>query len=490
MRQRIQPLLNFFQKRLFSTSLRQTLKFSYFIIICLMMIPPTISLASSWFQTVRYDRMITNVSRTNRLNQIIKSDISNEIWDIVAGNKNFDEGTQYEIIDDINGRLEEIFESTEVRENRRLLEVAGRAMDTLTGYVDMLGTQIENNFLVTRNEEILDEIRGVADLISDLLQDFIVLEIESAAATNEQIKRVALFLTLLQIIILLIVLIFALQTQRTVVQSINGPISELVTLSHEIAAGNLEARAERPHVRELDNLTDNLNIMAAKIRELIDENIREQKNLQKSEMKALQAQITPHFLYNTLDTIVWLAEGKQYDQVISVTRNFSSFFRTALNRGKDWICVAEELEHVRNYLSIQKVRYRDILDFTLDFDPAMTERIMLKLLLQPLVENALYHGIKNKRGRGMIKVTGWTEGGRLCFRVEDNGIGMTPERLADVKRQMEEDHDRSHSGDIYGLYNVNKRLSLYYNGQTELTIESTYREGTTVSFRVPETEYV
>ncbi len=488
MRHRVQPLLAFFQKRLLSSSIQQTIKASYIIIICLMFIAPAISLGSSWFQTVRYDRMITNVSQTNRVNQIIKSDISNELWDVVAGNKTFEEGRQYEILDDVDRRLDEIFRNTEVRENRRLLEVAGRAMETLTGYVDLLGKQIDNQFLVTRNEEILDEIRGVADLVSDLLQDFIVLEIESADSTNEQIKRVALILTLLQFVILMVVFIFSVMTQRSVTKSIDYPISELEKLSTQIAAGNLDARADRPHVKELDNLTDNLNIMAEKIRDLIDENIREQKNLQKSEMKALQAQITPHFLYNTLDTIVWLAEGKQYEQVISVTRNFSSFFRTALNRGRDWISVREELEHVKNYLSIQQVRYRDILEFSVEYDESMTDKFMLKLLLQPLVENALYHGIKNRRGRGKITVRGWLEGELLCFSVHDNGIGMTPERLADVKRQMGEEREHSHSGDIYGLYNVNKRLALYYSGWTELEIESVYKEGTTVIFKVPEIE--
>ena len=486
MKRRVQPLLAFFQKRLLSSSIQQTVKASYIIIIFLMFIAPAISLASSWFQTIRYDRMITNVSQTNRVNQIIRTDVTNELWDVVAGNKTFDEGHQYEIIKGVNSSLEEIFRNTEVRENRRLLEVAGRAVETLTGYVDLMGQQIEDQFPVTKNEEILDEIRGVADLVSDLLQDFIVLEIESAANTNEQIKRIALLLTFLQLVILLVVFLFSVMTQRSVTKSINTPISELEKLSTQIAAGNLDARADRPHVKELDNLTDNLNIMAEKIRDLIDENIREQKNLQKSEMKALQAQITPHFLYNTLDTIVWLAEGHQYEQVISVTRNFSSFFRTALNRGKDWISVREELEHVSNYLCIQKVRYRDILEFSVEFDEDMTGKIMLKLLLQPLVENALYHGIKNRRGKGKITVKGWIEGELLCFSVHDNGIGMSPERLADVKKQMGEEHEHSHSGDIYGLYNVNKRLSLYYSGWTELEIDSVHREGTTVSFKVPE----
>jgi len=453
-----------------------------------MFIAPVISLASSWVQTTGYDRMITNVGKTNRLNQIIKTEVTNELWDIVAGNKDFNEGRQYEIIDDINLRLKDIMRTTDVTENRQLLEVVGRAMDTMANYVDVLGKQIENHYIVTENEAILDEIRGVADLVSDILQDFIVLEIESATTTNENIKRMAIFMSLLQILIVLIVMVFAIFTQRLVGNNINRPIRELEILSDRIAAGDLSARADLPDVKELDHLTENLNTMARKIQGLIDTNIEEQKNLQKSEMKALQAQISPHFLYNTLDTIVWLAEGKQYEQVISVTRDFSGFFRTGLNRGREWLTVGEEEEHVKNYLRIQKVRYRDILDFEFDFDPAMSNKTMLKLLLQPLVENALYHGIKNRRGRGRIRVTGWKENKLMCFKVEDNGIGMTPERLADVRRQMNENSNSP--GDIYGLYNVNKRLSLYYNREAILDIQSTYRNGTVVMFKVPEVDHV
>ena len=475
-----------FQKFSSSSSIQKTMQTSYAIIIVLMIIPPIISLASSWFQTIRYDRIITNVSRTNRLNQIVKTDISNELWDIVAGTKDFPEGTQYTIIDNINASLDEIYLNTQLTENRQLLEVAGRAMDTLRKYVDILGTQMEKDFLVTENEKILDEIRGVADLVSEILQDFIVLEIESAADTNEKMKEIAVILSAIQIIIVLFVMLFAVLTQRSVTGSINRPIRELENLSSQIAAGNLSARADIPNVTELDNLTMNLNIMAEKIKDLIDENIQEQKNLQKSEMKALQAQITPHFLYNTLDTIIWLAEGKQYDQVISVTRNFSSFFRTSLNKGKEWTIVQDEFEHIRNYLAIQKIRYRDILDFSINFDEKMGNKQMLKLLLQPLVENALYHGIKNKRGHGQLSVRGWQENGFLCFTVDDNGIGMTPERLKDIERQISGNPDTYAVNDVYGLYNVSKRLALYYNNTASLEISSIYNKGTSVSFRLPE----
>ncbi len=479
---------NLFRRILNNTSIQQTIQNSYVIIIILMILAPVVSLSFSWFQTVRYDRMITNVNRTNRVNQIVQMDISNELWDIVAGNKAFSEGIQYEIIDDIHTRLEEIKRNTGVTESRQLLEVTGRAMNTLTQYVDRLGHQMEHHFLVTENEKILDEIRGVAELVSDILQDFIVLEIELAAETNEQIKSTAVLLSMLQILLVLVVMLFAIYTQKSVSQSINRPIKELERLSNEIASGNLSARAEKPNVEELDNLTENLNTMARKIHELIDINIQEQKNLQKSEMRALQAQISPHFLYNTLDTIVWLAEGHQHDQVISVTRNFSNFFRASLNRGREWVTVRDEFEHISNYLTIQKIRYRDILDYSIDYDRSMDGEPMLKLLLQPLVENALYHGIKNRRGRGSLTVTGWQDGQYLCFQVADDGIGISPERLEQIRSQINSDLESAQINDVYGLYNVNKRLALYYTNATKLEISSIYGEGTTVLFKLPRRE--
>jgi len=292
----------------------------------------------------------------------------------------------------------------------------------------------------------------------------------------------------IQVFIVFLVTIFAVFAQRSVTASINQPIKRLEDLSTRIAEGDFTAKVKLPRVKELDGLTDNLNIMADKIQELIAENIREQQNLQKSEMKALQAQITPHFLYNTLDTIVWLSEEKKNDQVIDITRAFSSFFRISLNKGKDFLTVGEEFEHVRSYLTIQKIRYRDILDYNIEYQPEMANLQILKLVLQPLVENALYHGIKNKRGRGFLSVKGWCENSRLFFSVEDNGIGMTEEHVANIMEQINGSADPSELSNVYGLYNVNKRLELYYDNSTKLKILSRYKEGTTICFSVPEVE--
>ena len=472
-----------------STSIKERIKISYVIIILLMITPPVITIFSFVVQMVRYDRIITNVSKTNRLTQTVKMDISNEIWDVVAGNKKFDEGNQYSIIDGINQSLEDIMRTTEERENRQMLEVAGRAVETLKRNVDRLGTQMKNQSSVSKNEEILDEIRGVSALISDILQDFIVRVIESATITNEHHRRITFILTVIQIFTVLFVTIFAVFTQRSVTASINKPIKRLENLSKRIAEGDFTVRVKLPQVSELDGLTDNLNIMAVKIQALIAENVRKQQNLQKSEMKALQAQITPHFLYNTFDTIVWLAEENKNDQVIEITRSFSNFFRISLNKGKDFLTVSEEFEHVRSYLTIQKIRYRDILEYEIEYPPEMANCQILKLLLQPLIENALYHGIKNKRGRGLLSVKGWRENQRLCFSVKDNGIGMREEQLANIMKQINGSGDPEDLSNVYGLYNVNKRLELYYDSSTKLEITSRYKEGTTVYFSIPEVEF-
>jgi len=323
--------------------------------------------------------------------------------------------------------------------------------------------------------------------------------IESAAYTNESIKRSSINLSLIQLGISLCIIIISVYAFTSVSENIRRPIHDMERLSSRIAEGDLDARAELPHVKELDHLADNLNTMAGKIKDLIDENIMEQQNLQKAEKKTLQAQITPHFLYNTFDTIIWLAESGKTDQVIEITRAFSDFFRISLSKGHEWITVSQELDHVRNYLKIQKIRYENILSYEFDVDDGIDDFPVLKLVLQPLVENAIYHGIKNKRGRGIIIVsahlicdqTGQTsvmdqlEYSRIEFSVEDNGIGFTQERLKEVLDELNRRTDIENLKSVYGLYNVNKRLNLYYDESVALKIQSEYGKGTKVSFIVP-----
>jgi two-component system sensor histidine kinase YesM len=269
--------------------------------------------------------------------------------------------------------------------------------------------------------------------------------------------------------------------------SIYIPIKKLHNVTTTITKNDLQALVTNENVDEITELGMSFNIMIGRIRELLDAKINEQENLKKAELRALQAQINPHFLYNTLDTIVWMAEANKTDQVIEIVRALSSFFRIALSKGKDWITIRQEIEHVTSYLTIQKMRYRDILDYKIEVDEDVLDATILKLTVQPLVENALYHGIKNKRNGGSITVRARrSDHDLILLEVQDDGVGFTPYKLAQIRANMDDDSDQitlKESG--FGLENVNKRVKLYYGKQYGLSVHSQYQEGTCVTLAIP-----
>ena len=197
----------------------------------------------------------------------------------------------------------------------------------------------------------------------------------------------------------------------------------------------------------------------------------------------MQSQINPHFLYNTLDTIVWLAEAGEQKKVVDMVGSLSDFFRTSLNQGKDMVSVKEELQHSRSYLEIQQVRYQDILQYEIQVPEPLFCYLIPKITIQPLVENALYHGIKNKRGIGKIIITGKREKDYFVLIVEDNGAGMSRERLEAVRKGMNKKSQTEK--DIYALYNVNERIRLNFGQKYGLSIASVLGEGTTVQVMLP-----
>ena len=440
--------------------------------------------------TKQYDDIITNVSNANRINQIAKTDVPNWLWEIVCGKKSFDENPPYEMINTIFDGIADMQAHTKSRDNKQKLEVAFRACTTLDNNIKMLENQMRGGSSVTANETSLDEIRTITALFSDIMQDFILSEIETANETNTSIKHSSIILTILQITIIIFSLAVSINGYITVLRSIDRPLSDMKELSTQIAGGNLDARTKVPDLDELIPLANNMNLMAEQINVLIQKNIEEQQNIQKAEMKALQAQITPHFLYNTFDTIIWLAEEEKTDEVVKITKAFSEFLRISLSRGHEWITIAQELDHIKNYLTIQKIRYADILNYEIEADEEILNYKIIKLVLQPLVENAIYHGIKNKRGRGHLKVSAnFTDDKKssIMFTVTDDGAGFTQERLAQVNNELENATlDAEKLTSVYGLYNVNKKLKLYYGKETEgLVIQSEHNKGSCISFVIP-----
>ncbi len=467
-----------------TNSIRKTLKFTNIVIILASIVPFFINTLYYNIALNQYEGIIENVYSANSLSSRLKGEIYTTMWNVVTGKTAFRENTQYELIARIRTNLDQLKENANSADNEYLVQVARNTLETMEGYVDKIGDNIAHDRPVRENEKILAEITAVSDLLYDVIQKFVAAEMELAHIQNTRIRRSLDFMTFTQILIFLSILLFLLRNYRQLNRSINEPIWRLKTMASRIAQGDLSIRVEKPEISELDELTDSLNIMAEKLIELIEQNVQKQRNLQKAEMKALQAQIAPHFMYNTLGTILSLAEDGQTENVVTTTLALSSFFRLSLNKGRDWVTVAEEKAHVENYLAIQKMRYGAILEYNMDFSPEILEESMLKLLLQPLVENAIYHGIKNARRRGHIALKGYRSGDHMIFTVTDNGIGMTAEGLAKLKGSLSH-YDVSSPGTGFGLYNVYKRIELYYETDDGLTVESEYDKGCTITLRLP-----
>ncbi len=465
------------------SSIGKRLKLSYIVLMALMTIPMLASVGVMANYAFRYHSVISQSEKVSSLKPLVVESIPDELWSVVAGQKTFAQWSRMELIPTVNEQLDSLMSST-VTSYPLELTVARRTMNTLEEYVNRMGRQIEDGARVADNEVLLEEVRSVAALVGDMLDDFIALEIRAATNTSTQMQKLLGTILIAEAGLFLLTVLFSAMAQSSLGQSIQQPIAQLEEFAGSLAGGNLLARAPETEVTELKSLTASLNIMAGKLSDLIEENKREQENLKKSELRALQAQIAPHFLYNTLDAIVWLAEARRTTEVIQITQALSDFFRISLSQGRDWIPISQEVRHLQGYLTIQKIRYRDILSSSIKIPEELYEFQILKLVIQPLVENAIYHGVKHRRGKGQVLIEGRLEGELLHFSVQDDGPGMTPERLREIRASLADDVPLEKENLGYGLYNVNKRLKLYYSPPRGLCIDSD-RQGTVVSFSVP-----
>ncbi len=469
-------------------SLRAKIMLSFFTVIFLLSAVNIMLIMEVLRFNSQYDAIITNITTANSINGYIKPAIDAEMWNVVSGKTEFAAGNQYQIIDQANSQIDFLMANADSDKSKAKLEVIRRTMKTLTHYIDLMGQQIDQGSRVAENEEVLNNIRGVSTVIEDSVQDFMLVEVNEAEKQYKENQARFTQLSLFYMVLLPAVIFFSIVAAWIISASISIPIKKLHDVTTTITGADLEALVTRNNVDEITELGISFNIMIGKIRELLNAKIKEHDNLKKAELKVLQAQINPHFLYNTLDTIVWMAEARKNSQVIEMACALSSFFRISLSKGRDWISLQQEIEHVRSYLAIQKMRYQDILDYRFEVDEDLLSNTILKLTLQPLVENALYHGIKTKRTGGMITVSvkSSDEDNMLLLCVEDNGVGFTPYRLAKMQAMLAEDSEEiTAEGGGFGVGNVNKRIKLYYGMQYGLSIESAYRVGTKVTVTIP-----
>ena len=297
---------------------------------------------------------------------------------------------------------------------------------------------------------------------------------------DEQVNRNVAQLAKMSIVIVLAVLAAAFLAAALLARIVTRPLQNL--------AGEMErfeqdadqfTYQEVKGTREVGELSASFGHMVVRIQQLMATVRQEEINLRKTELKALQAQINPHFLYNTLDSIAWMCERGKNADAVQMVHALARLFRISISKGHELIPIAREIEHAESYLQIQKYRYKNQFTYHFQVDPACTEYLCNKITLQPIIENAITHGLDLLVDEGHIEVEVLRDGEDILFKVTDNGVGMEPEQVQAIFRR--EPGDRTG----IGIKNVNDRLRIYFGEGYGLTIDSVPDEGTTVTVRMP-----
>ena len=285
----------------------------------------------------------------------------------------------------------------------------------------------------------------------------------------------------------IILVIVALLFSRFMARSITLPIQKLRDSMKKVQEGDFSVSdVVVDSKNEIGSLTKSFDVMTHRIHELMEQNVHEQEEKRKSELKALQSQINPHFLYNTLDSIIWMEESGKNEEVVQMTSALAKLLRQSISNEDEIVTVEREIEYTRNYLAIQKLRYRDQLEYIIDIDEEVLHRKIVKLVIQPLVENAIYHGIKYLDGKGMLLILGEIQDGKVVITIRDNGVGMDEETLKHILEKKPEPKEKQRKKTSHvGVYNVQNRLQLYYGKEYGLVYESMPGMGTGVSVIIP-----
>lgn len=437
----------------------------------------TVLLVLMTAHTMRYNDLLHNVTTASEFNQDFKTNIDQKMYYYVTGSR-YSEGLPLDEVKDAQQLARELLNTTTQRESRLAISSVLHLCENLeekiyqirdTESYDDRQTQLENN------------INVITSLIQEYMYNYLYYEAVQLNALQQQMQ----FRLFTELVLLIgctaALLVFLMRRTLRIGRSVTEPITALCTRMEQIGNGDLQRHEPAASdIRELRTLSEGMEEMAGRLHALLEEATRKQATLRRMELALLQAQINPHFLYNTMDTIIWLIEAGKSQEATQMVSDLSNFFRHSLSKGKDIITLAEEESHVRSYLQIQQARYADILRYTIDLPDKFGDVRIPKLTLQPLVENALYHGIKMKRGMGHIYILGKQEGADLVLQVTDDGAGMSEERLQQLVCSMENGERVG-----FGLSTIHERLRLLFGAGYGLTIHSREGVGTTVFVRIP-----
>ena len=448
-------------------------------------------LASMASYSNTYDEIVSNMTVANNYNLNFKEEMDENLYKLVVGYVTLDTietdkslKNPYTLIDELRSEFTRLTAITTESESKLWLESLLRNIDTLEKRVDDIVDSISAGGRYNENIEKLDNnIYILTELIQDDIQYYIYYQtryMDKVTDTlQDQIRRFMVVCSVLIGVLIIVVAVSAVMIVSGIIQ----PISQLNQATEKIAQGDFNARAQADSEDEVAELAVSFNKMAGSMQSLIDKVKEDERKMRKADLRLLQEQIQPHFLYNTLDTIVWLIESNEPDEAVTMVVTLSDFFREILSKGKEFISIKEEEKHISSYLQIQEMRYRDILEYDIQLDQVIYKYQILKLTLQPVVENALYHGIKYKRAKGCIHIHGEKEGDIIRLTVRDDGVGMDEDELEQLRQQIEKPCQETEKG--FGLANVNERIHMYFGPEYGMKIQSQKGKGTTVEIVIP-----
>lgn len=424
-----------------------------------------------------YSRLLYNVTTASEFNQEFKNSIDQKMYYYVIESQ-YSEGLPIAEVRAAQELARSLIDTTTQKDSHQAITSVLDLCENLEEKI----YQIQNT---SNYDERLIQLENNVYVLTSLVEEYMYTYLYYEAVELNAIQQETAAQILTEIILIVLfagiaiwgILRYSLRLSRSITQ----PIVDLCGRAEDVSDGDLTARGPiQSEVREIRTLSVGMEQMIERLNQQIHEGEQRQESLRRAELALLQAQINPHFLYNTMDTIIWLIEAEKTQEAVEMVSNLSSFFRHSLSKGEDVITLEEEERHVRSYLQIQRARYKDIMEYTVDIDPKLRGVMIPKLTLQPLVENALYHGIKLKRAVGHIRITGWQEGDRVILEVSDNGVGMTQERLLRLRESMENDERVG-----FGLSAVHQRLRLQFGGDYGLSVTSREGIGTSVTARIP-----
>lgn len=435
--------------------------------------------------TDRYVPIIQDINLANEFDLHFKEDVDYAMYRIAIGSEKFEKTQIEDVIRRSKTYFKQLEAGTNIEASRKQVQMATRNLKLLEKKIYQIKENCEEGGHYDENMLMLEnDIYVFTELITDEIEEYVyyeALELEKVKYDIEQDIN-----SMLQIILIVFAIVMFLTWVFIVLisDSISMPLKHLCQLTKRVGKGDFTVLPPKASGDEVMELEKSFHTMVGKIEELVVNVKEEQVNLRQMELKLLQAQINPHFLYNTLDSISWMAEDGQVEEVVEMVSALSKFFRIGLSKGRDEITLKEESSHIQSYLQILKFRYDDILEFEIDIPESLEEVRLLKLTLQPLVENALYHGIKQKRGKGKIRVFAQSDDFFVFIRVEDNGIGMGETELSMLQHNVYKGH-LSSADNGFGLANVHERIRLTYGNQYGLKVESEYGLGTCVTVCLP-----